>query len=93
MRLDYSPAEIAAVPAARRSFLIAAAVLVSVGALMSQRAMDQEVELPTPAEAATLPAAGEATALAPETLAAPAPTPWTSVVVRNGDTLSRIFDA
>src|SRR5690349_7702047 len=92
MRLDYSPAEIAALPAARRSFLIAAAVLVSVGALMSQRAMDQEVELSTPADATTLPATAPAAALAPETLATPAPTEWTSVVVKNGDTLSRIFD-
>jgi murein DD-endopeptidase MepM/ murein hydrolase activator NlpD len=36
MRLDYSPAESLPLPAARRSFLVAALVLVSVGAIMSR---------------------------------------------------------
>ena len=71
MRLDYSPAEIAALPSARRSFLIAALVLVSVGAAMSR---SPAVVAPEQAPAAT--AAIEApAAVAPETLATPAASP------------------
>ena len=89
MRLDYSPAEIAALPSARRSFLIAALVLVSVGAAMSR---NPAVVTPEQAPAAT--AAIEApAAAAPETLATPAASPWVAVTIKPGDTLSRVFDA
>ena len=91
MRLDYSPAETAALPAARRSFLVAALVLVSVGALMSGHTL-REIEAPLPeTPAATTPAAVDAQA--PETLATPAASPWVTVTIKSGDTLSRIFDA
>jgi murein DD-endopeptidase MepM/ murein hydrolase activator NlpD len=89
MRLDYSPAEIATLPSARRAFLIAALVLVAIGALMSRA--------PATAEVATVPArvadVAPAAATALEALAAPSPTPWVSVTIKSGDTLSRIFDA
>ena len=91
MRLDYSPAETAALPAARRSFLVAALVLVSVGALMSGHTL-REIEAPLPeTPAATTPTAVDAQA--PETLATPAASPWVTVTIKSGDTLSRIFDA
>lgn len=97
MRLDYSPADPVALPAARRSFLVAALVLVSVGAAMSWRGAQPDAALVTSADAA--PAAGtsaadlgtlEATA---ETLEAPTATPWITVTVKSGQTLSSIFDA
>jgi len=89
MRLDYSPAEIAALPSARRSFLVAALVLVSVGAAMSRNpAVDVPAAAPTATAATEAPAAG-----APETLATPAASPWVAVTIKPGDTLSRVFDA
>jgi len=91
MRLDYSPAETVAVPAARRSFLVAVLVLVSVGALMSGRTL-REIEAALPdAAAASATAAADVQAL--ETLATPAASPWVAVTIRSGDTLSKIFDA
>ena len=92
MRLDYSPAETVALPAARRSFLVAALVLVSVGALMSGNTL-REIESPLPESELPAPAMAAADAQAPYTLATPAASPWVAVTVRPGDTLSRIFDA
>jgi murein DD-endopeptidase MepM/ murein hydrolase activator NlpD len=90
MRLDYSPAELAALPAARRSFLVAALVLMSVGALMSRGG----ASAPEPLAAAPLPASQVASLQpVPEPLAAPAASPWVTVTVRSGQTLSSIFDA
>jgi murein DD-endopeptidase MepM/ murein hydrolase activator NlpD len=89
MRLDYSPAEIAALPSARRSFLVAALVLVSVGAVMSRAPVME----PAPAVAPVAAAALEAPAAAmPEVLATPAASPWVTVTIKPGDTLSRVFD-
>jgi murein DD-endopeptidase MepM/ murein hydrolase activator NlpD len=89
MRLDYSPAEIAALPSARRSFLVAALVLVSVGAVMSRA----PVLGPAPAAAPVAMTALEApAAAAPEVLATPAASPWVAVTIKPGDTLSRVFD-
>lgn len=92
MRLDYSPAESAALPAARRSFLVAALVLVSVGALMSGQTL-REIASPLPETAIASPTALAADAQAPETLATPTASPWVAVTIKSGDTLSRIFDA
>ena len=89
MRLDYSPAEIAALPSARRSFLVAALVLVSVGAVMSRA----PVADPAPASAPSVAAVLEAPAAAPEVLTTPAASPWVAVTIKPGDTLSRVFDA
>jgi len=92
MRLDYSPAEVAHLPAARRSFLIAALVLVSVGALMSREGTaSRSLALQAPA----MPPASDAAHLqsTPETLATPTASPWVTVKVKNGATLSSIFDA
>lgn len=94
MRLDYSPAEVTAQPAARRSFLIAALVLVSVGAVMSHEGTASRsittIEAP-PAEAAA--EAAHLQEPAPETLATPAASPWVAVKVKSGQTLSSIFEA
>ena len=92
MRLDYSPAETAALPAARRPFLVAALVLVSVGALMSGAAL-REVEAPLPADPAVALATLPADAAVPETLVTPPPSPWVAVTIKSGDTLSKVFDA
>ena len=89
MRLDYSPEEIAALPSARRSFLVAALVLVSVGALMS-RQPDADDAAAAAAPATEVALAPEA---APEAMAAPAASDWVGVTVKRGDTLSSIFDA
>jgi murein DD-endopeptidase MepM/ murein hydrolase activator NlpD len=87
MRLDYSPAEITTLPAARRSFLIAVLVVVSVGAAMSRQPM---ADVAAPIVSAVT---AEATDAAPEVLVSPAASPWVSVTVKSGDTLSSIFDA
>lgn len=93
MRFDYSPAEPTALPAARRSFLLAALVLVSVGTVMGHTSMREPGGSPVadakrePPVAAVLPNEFSAA------LATPAASPWVSVTVRSGDTLSRIFDA
>ena len=95
MRLDYSPAELTAPPAARRSFLVAALVLVSVGAAMSwQERAQPETTLMTVADASAAPG-GELGQLqaATETLQTPPATPWITLTVRSGQTLSSIFDA
>jgi murein DD-endopeptidase MepM/ murein hydrolase activator NlpD len=91
MRFDYSPAEVTALPAARRSFLVSALVVVSVGALMSRTTL-QESAVPEPIDdvaVAALPAGDSV----PETLATPTASPWVTVTIKSGDTLSRIFDA
>jgi murein DD-endopeptidase MepM/ murein hydrolase activator NlpD len=97
MRFDYSPVDSVALPAARRSFLIAALVLVSVGAAMSWRGTQTETGLMAPADAAPMtgnPAADLANLQATaDTLEAPAATPWVTVTVKSGQTLSSIFDA
>jgi murein DD-endopeptidase MepM/ murein hydrolase activator NlpD len=99
MRLDYSPAETVTLPAARRSFLIAALVLVSVGAVMGwQGTTTPQGALFAPAHAAAAPATAESAtgtgfeALA-DTLQAPPASPWVTVTVKRGQTLSTIFDA
>jgi len=91
MRFDYSPAEVTALPAARRSFLVAALVVVSVGALMSRSTLE-DVAIPALVEDVAIapPASGDS---APETLATPTASPWVAVSIKSGDTLSRIFDA
>jgi murein DD-endopeptidase MepM/ murein hydrolase activator NlpD len=91
MRLDYSPAEMTALPAARRSFLVAALVVVSVGALMSRTTL-QEPAIPAAVDEVAV-VAPAATDSAPETMAAPTPSPWVAITIKSGDTLSRIFDA
>src|SRR5258705_13307416 len=92
MRFDYSPADPSALPAARRSFLIAALVLVSVGALMSREgdaereaAVGPDTVAPVEANFANLQAA-------PDTLQPPPPSPWVTVTVKSGQTLSSIFN-
>ena len=92
MRLDYSPAEITVLPAARRSFLVAALVLVSVGALMSRESTAERESAPL------LPLAQPVSDLANlqasvETLQVPPASPWVTVTVKSGQTLSSIFDA
>ena len=93
MRLDYSPADAVALPAARRSFLVAALVLVSVGALMSREGAanrsDDVVPLLQPASVTG--ASADASAPA-DTLVTPPPSDWVSVTVKPGQTLSKIFD-
>lgn len=89
MRLDYSPAEIAALPSARRSFLVAALVLVSVGAVMSRAPIVDPARETAPVAAAALEAPAAAM---PEVLATPAASPWVAVTIKPGDTLSRVFD-
>jgi murein DD-endopeptidase MepM/ murein hydrolase activator NlpD len=91
MRLDYSPAETVALPSARRAFLIAALVVVCVGALMSRQSMSVVATPVAPALAVE--SADNADLEAPEVLATPAASPWVTVTVKSGDTLSRIFDA
>ena len=76
MRLDYSPAETAALPAARRSFLIAALVLVSVGALMSRKGDAEREAVPPPDTAAPVEANFANLQAAPETLQAPPASEW-----------------
>ena len=90
MRLDYSPAETAALPSARRAFLVAALVVISVGALMSRQPMVDRVAAPV---APAVASESVDTVEMPEVLATPAASPWVSVTVKSGDTLSRIFDA
>jgi murein DD-endopeptidase MepM/ murein hydrolase activator NlpD len=92
MRLDYSPGNSTAIPAGRRSFLIAALVLVSVGAAMSregdaelQAATDADTVAPVEANFANLQAA-------PETLQTPPASPWVNVTIKSGQTLSSIFN-
>ncbi|MGQ0585937.1 MAG: OapA family protein [Gammaproteobacteria bacterium] len=91
MRLDYSPAGTTAFPAARRSFLVAALVLVSVGALMSGAAL-REVDAPLPTPEADTPATPSAEARGPEALVTPPASPWVAVTIKSGDTLSKVFD-
>jgi murein DD-endopeptidase MepM/ murein hydrolase activator NlpD len=90
MRLDYSPAETAALPASRRAFLVAALVVISVGALMSRQPMVDSVAAPV---APAVASESVDTVEMPEVLATPAASPWVSVTVKSGDTLSSIFDA
>jgi murein DD-endopeptidase MepM/ murein hydrolase activator NlpD len=90
MRLDYSPAETAALPASRRAFLVAALVVMSVGALMSRQPMVDRVTAPV---APAVASESVDTVEMPEVLATPAASPWVSVTVKSGDTLSSIFDA
>jgi murein DD-endopeptidase MepM/ murein hydrolase activator NlpD len=90
MRLDYSPAETAALPASRRAFLVAALVVISVGALMSRQPMVDRVTAPV---APAVASESVDTVEMPEVLATPAASPWVSVTVKSGDTLSSIFDA
>ncbi len=91
MRLDYSPAETVIRPTARRSFLIAALVLMSVGAVMSREGAANR-------QSAAEPVSPDARAdfddlkTAAETLATPAASPWVTVTIKSGDTLSSIFD-
>ncbi|HUR39625.1 MAG TPA: peptidoglycan DD-metalloendopeptidase family protein [Verrucomicrobiae bacterium] len=89
MRLDYSPAETAALPAARRSFLVAALVLMSVGAIMTQRGASQRSTVIDLADALPVTTASAD----PEALATPTASPWVTVKVKSGQTLSSIFDA
>lgn len=85
--MDYSPADPAVLPEARRSFLFAALVLVGVGALMSRQSVG--------APAATLPVAAPATDVSapPEAPVSPAASPWTRVIVKPGETLSKLFES
>lgn len=100
MRLDYSPVEPVTRPGARRSFLIAALVLVSVGAVMSRQGdADPADHDSSPSIAAQAVEATIAEASAASLVAAPvrpatavAESPWTDVTVKAGDTLSQIFD-
>ena len=94
MRLDYSPAEITVLPAARRSFLVAALVLVSVGAVMSWQGSSRPGgALVTVADAAATPAAATDLQAMADTLQTPSANPWVTVKVKSGQTLSSIFDA
>ncbi len=97
MRLDYSPADAVARPMARRSFLIAALVLISVGALMSHKGEATRQASAAPGSppsdnAANFDDLGDLN-VATETLAAPAASPWVTVTVKSGDSLSSIFDS
>ncbi|MGH8482504.1 MAG: peptidoglycan DD-metalloendopeptidase family protein [Nevskiaceae bacterium] len=66
--------------------------MVSVGALMSRQPMADVAAAPVaPAQAAE--SIGLAADAIPLELATPAASPWVSVTVKAGDTLSRIFDA
>lgn len=94
MRLDYSPAEVTALPAARRAFLVAALVLVSVGALMSREGTASRTD-GAPGPALAQQAALDAVHLKtlPDALETPAASPWVTLKVKPGQTLSSIFDA
>lgn len=85
MRLDYSPVEPVDRPASRRAFLVAALVLLSIGAMLGREGSANRAPIEPDAIA---PLAAE---LAPAA-AAPAETPWSTVTVGRGDTLSQIFD-
>jgi murein DD-endopeptidase MepM/ murein hydrolase activator NlpD len=92
MRLDYSPADPAAHPSARRAFLVAALVLVSVGALMSREGTANRPDDVLPS--ATGDAAAELSRIDPanEPLNTPPASPWVTVTVKPGQTLSKIFE-
>jgi murein DD-endopeptidase MepM/ murein hydrolase activator NlpD len=85
-----------ALPAARRSFLVAALVLVSVGALMTREGTaNRSTALPAELLPANSNAASDLAGLqaAPDALPEPTPSPWVTVTVKSGQTLSQIFDA
>ncbi|MGH8446454.1 MAG: OapA family protein [Solimonas sp.] len=101
MKIDYSPAELAPRRSARRSVWLATACLTVLSAVamregiatrhtaLQDAAGDEVSSAFTPrAENAFDSATQAATA---DTLAAPAPSEWTTIVVRRGQTLSDIF--
>lgn len=97
MRLDYSPADSVSLPSARRSFLVAALVLVSIGALMSREGTASRHDAtPHPGVAGEIADAAaqlEDLVATSEPLATPAASPWVTVSVKPGQTLSTIFEA
>jgi murein DD-endopeptidase MepM/ murein hydrolase activator NlpD len=88
MRFDYS-LEALVRPSARRSFLIAGLVLISIGAAMSRGGAASRQQVAT---ATAVPDIRELQPAA-ETLATPTASPWVTVTVKAGDTLSSIFDS
>lgn len=94
MHLDYSPMESAAIPAARRSFLVAALVLISVGAFMSSNASTTRPTEALPLAPLEKAAEAELNSEMKGAEAPPAPpaSDWVTVTVKPGQTLSRIFD-
>ncbi len=95
MHLDYSPPDPVAIPAARRSFLVAALVLISVGGFMSSNASTTH-----PTEALPLGPLENAAEMAlnadikagTESPPVPPASDWVTVTIKNGQTLSRIFE-
>ncbi|HUS23390.1 MAG TPA: peptidoglycan DD-metalloendopeptidase family protein [Candidatus Binatia bacterium] len=85
MRVDYSPAPVTAPTTGRRSFLVAALVLVSVGSMMTQRGVLKSPQ--SAPESTPLDLAADAAAPSPAIV-----DPWVTVTVRPGQTLSQIFD-
>lgn len=94
MRFDYSPSNAVIRPASRRSFLIAGFVLILVGAVMSREGAATRQSTTTPAVSAASAMGAEFDDLqaAAETLAVPEASPWVTVTVKPGDSLSSIFD-
>jgi murein DD-endopeptidase MepM/ murein hydrolase activator NlpD len=90
--LDYSPGENAARFAARRSFLIAALVLVMMGAAMSRTGGAMRAANPESAAVAAPVAAAAETAPVTVQTVTTASSPWITVTVKRGQTLSQIFD-
>lgn len=79
---------------AKRSFLIAALVLISVGALMSHKGeATRPANLPADALRPDAGSGFDDLKIATETLAAPAASPWVTITVKSGDSLSSIFDS
>ena len=97
MRLDYSSAEPAARPGSRRSFLVAALVLVSIGAVMSRQGeanRGDALAMPT-LRSGVIDTVAAATSIQTDAVAPSAAAPalaWVTVAVQKGDTLSQIFD-
>lgn len=101
MKIDYSPAELAPRRSARRSALLATACIsiLSVVAMregiatrssaLQDAAGEAAQAFPADASAAAFDAAVQAGAA--DLLAVPTPSPWTTVVVRKGQTLTDIF--
>lgn len=95
MHLDYSPPDSAPLPGARRSFLVATLVLISVGAFMSSKASTTRPTEALPLASLEGSAERELNAQIRGTDAPPAPpsaSDWVTVRVASGQTLSKIFE-
>jgi murein DD-endopeptidase MepM/ murein hydrolase activator NlpD len=95
MRIDYSGAEKAHRPMTRRSFLLGTLLAITVGALVTRESVGTErANVFAPGSAAAALAQPSVDDLLQQTAPAPAPSPseWVTVKVRNGHSLSNIFE-